>query len=505
MSDKNKTIIIIREPNIDIPEAYLRKVLAACPSGGGYAVQSVAKEGHPELITDHMDTGIPLADVQDLLKSAASHRILFAFNKLEKMDEKFLQPFNVAIDGDDVLLSFGIDGHFPTMIEAGHTEESLLAQRVMFPNLQKLIKFSAGDLNKFIAELRDQTFIDLVMSRIGDRGAYCFLPPVGEAIWYGKNKAGSTFPWGQTSDTLGYTEEAAKAPPTTAEVKAEAKKGWWGKSKGPEVPVAQDAPVEQPVAPAAPPPPSGPVNIPAPAPDTTVKPPPADKPPELPPGEVPTGHWEKVGPGLNRDQRKKLIRRVTNCGSVLPDNWAKDPFWYYVVDYVKDDRMVELAQKAKDMKAETTGPKDFRQPAPRMVVPKSGVEVDVLLMTKDERSGIETHILNVLGYNAKHIQTPMDIQKMEAGYAKFSDEFGVKLEILNGWSPKQLRLLGPKALTHYVLELRRKLIEQRAKDVDGDTSVNTEAVNDKPAAPAPATESASPAPKKGYWGKQKAA
>src|SRR6185503_10452692 len=179
----NKTIIFVREPGVDVPEAYLRKVLAACPSGGGYSIQSKDKDGNPELITDNMDVAVQLSDVQDLLKSAVSHRVLFAFNKLEKVDEKFLQPYHVALDGDDVLLSFAIDGHFPTMVEAGSTEESLLAQRVMFPNIQKIIKYSAGDLDKFLAELRDPTFVDMVMSRIGDRGAFCFLPPVGDAIW----------------------------------------------------------------------------------------------------------------------------------------------------------------------------------------------------------------------------------------------------------------------------------------------------------------------------------
>src|SRR6266581_131505 len=161
----NKTIIILREPNVQPPEAYLRKVLAACPNGGGYSVQSKDDKGQPELITDNMDVAPSIDDVQELLKAYASHRILLAFSKLEKVDEKFLQPFHVALDGDDTLLSFAIDGHFPTMVEAGWTEEALLAQRVMFPNIQKLIKYSAGDLDKFLAELRDPTFVDMVMSR----------------------------------------------------------------------------------------------------------------------------------------------------------------------------------------------------------------------------------------------------------------------------------------------------------------------------------------------------
>lgn len=487
MSPVNKTILFVREPNVDVPEAYLRKVLAACPSGGGYSIQSQDKDGNPELITDNMDTGVPLSDVQDLLKSAASHRVLFAFNKLEKVKEEFLQPYHVAIDGDDILLSFGIDGTFPTMIEAGHTEESLLAQRVMFPNIQKLIKFSAGDLDKFIAELRDPTFVDMVMSRVGDRGAFCFLPPVGEPIWLGKNTLGSTFPWGQTSDTLGYTETATSATPAKADVK----KGWWGKSKGPELPVAQEAAPTVPAEPAAPPP--GPINLPKVEPDTKVTPPPVTPTVIDPNTQAPAGHWEVVPKGLSKDQRKKLIRRVTNCGSVLPDNWNTDPFAYWVVDYPKDERLKALAAQKREE------PKDMRAPEPRPVAPKSGGEVDVLMMSKEERDGIETHILNVLGYNAKHITTPLEIQKLESIHPPFSSEFGLKFETMNGWTPKQLRLLGSKGLIHYALEARRRLINTAAG------SPPVEQPGDTAQLELPVDSSAAPTQKKGYWGKPKAA
>lgn len=482
----NKTIIIVREPNVDVPEAYLRKVLAACPSGGGYAIQSTHKDGHSELITDNMDTAVQLSDVQDLLKSAASHRILLAFNKLEKVDVKFLQPFHVAIDGDDVLLSFGIDGHFPTMVEAGTTEESLLAHRVMFPNIQQLIKLSGGDLDRFIAELRGPIFTEMAMSRIGDRGAYCFFPPEGEPIWLGKNKAGSVFPWGQTSDTLGYTEVPATVATAAAAGK---KKGWWGVGKGPEVPVAQVPVTKATTEPAAPPPVL--LNLPADKPDTKINPPaatPAEAAP--PPSTPPKGEWAKIPQGLSKDQRKKMIRRVTNCGSVLPDDWNKDPFWYWVAEYPKDEKLVQLA------KANAGEPKDMRsKEPPKAVSPSRGSEVDVLMMSKEERDGIETHILNVLGYNAKHITMPIEIQKMESVYPPFSKEFGLDFETMNGWTPKQLRLLGSKGLIHYALEARRKLIELKSA---GSTSVED-------AAPAATSSAASATPSKGVWGKRKTA
>lgn len=485
----NKTILIVREPNVEVPEVYLRKVIAACPNGGGYAVQSKNDKGEPELITDNDDTGADIEGIQEFLKQYASHRILMAFNKLEKVDEKFLQPYHVAIDGDDVLLSFGIDGHFPTMIEAGSTEESLLAQRVMFPNLQKFIKYSAGDLGKFLAELRDSTFIELVMSRIGDRGAFCFLPPVGEPIWLGKNTLGSTFPWGQTSNTLGYTET-----PVVATSTKEVKKGWWGKGKGPEVPVAQGAMPEKP---ATPPPTEIPRADPTPVkqPDTKINPPPTE--PSVAPTTPPPAHREQVPKGINRDQRKKLIRRVTNCGAVLPEGWDKDPFFYWVFDYPKNETLVALAHKSATMKAESAS---AATPSPR-----SGADIartrdqgDPLMLTKDELTAIEEHILRALGKISK---TPPDLlanQKAEEKYVKFSQQFNVDLKLLHNWTPADIRLLGPKGLFHYVLELRRNDINASAgaspTEVQKDATEALKAEAPTSSATAPVTKS--------HWGKK---
>lgn len=495
MTATNKTIILVREPGVDLPEAYIRKVLTACPNGGGYSVQSKNDKGEPELITDNMNTAPTLDDVQELLKGYSSHRILLAFNKLEKTDEKFLQPYHVAIDGDDILLSFGIDGTFPAMIEAGSTEESLFAQRVMFPNIQKLIKFSGGDQDKFLAELRDPTFVEMVMSRIGDRGAFCFLLPTGEPIWLGKNTLGSTFPWGQVSDTLGYTETPAAATSAVTNKKA----GWWGKSKGPSVPVAQEPAPAAPEKPAAPPPTEVPKNDPKPAaqPDTKVNPPPAT--PTEAPATPPPGHWEAVPKGINRDQRKKLIRRVTNCGPVLPENWDKDPFYYWVAEYPQNAKLVGLARKAQVMKAETA--------AASAPSPKSGKEIaaqrdqgDPLMLNKDELTAIEEHILRVLGKISK---TPPDLlanQKAEEKYAKFSQQFGVKPELLHNWTPADIRLLGPKGLFHYALELRRNDINAAAGASPAEVQNNaTEALK------APATSSAPASTIKGWGKKPKAA
>ena len=52
MSD-NKTITIVREPNKDLPETFIRSVVATYNSCGGYAIQAM-RDAQPLLITDRM-------------------------------------------------------------------------------------------------------------------------------------------------------------------------------------------------------------------------------------------------------------------------------------------------------------------------------------------------------------------------------------------------------------------------------------------------------------------
>ena len=147
---KNTTIIINRNPDSDIPEDYLRKVLGECNSCGGYAVQT--KDGG--LVSDTMDTGVQLDAVQELLKGYASDRVLLVFSKLEKVKDEFLQPFNLmSPDGETPLLSFALEGDFPSLAEAGITPEANFAKKVLLPNLNKFLKYSDGDFDKFMAEL----------------------------------------------------------------------------------------------------------------------------------------------------------------------------------------------------------------------------------------------------------------------------------------------------------------------------------------------------------------
>lgn len=458
---KNQTIIIVRNPDSAVPEAYLRKVLAEATSCGGYAVQTKDDDGNPMIVSDRLSEAIDLDAVQELLKGYASERVLLAFSKLEKVQENFLQPFDLTLPGDSApLMSFAIEGDFPSMAEAGTTQEANLAKRVLLPNLNKFLKYSDGDLDKFIAELKDDTFVDSIMARIGDRGQFVFLPPVGEAILQGKNKIGSFFPWGYVSNTLGYSEEAPKKVETPV---AEKKKGWWGKSKGPSLPVAEDKPVE--TKPAETPAPVEPKE------DTVVKDAPIIEPSPQDTSKPPAGEWKEVPRGLSKKDRKAFIRRVTGCGNALPDGWEKLNFKYWSVEYPSAAK--EITKLQEKFNTGHAQPKDMRSSKEPAKVenkqPSRGSEViseaNSLVLTAEEKSEVETTLLKIMDRRGNAIPDPTQIQKMEEKYPKFTAQFGVTNEQIDTWAPRDIETVAknnPKAFFHMFLEVRRDRIEARA-------------------------------------------
>lgn len=452
MSKSNSTTIILRYPDKDVPEAYLRSVLAAHPSCGGYAIQTLDK-GVPTIVSDRMDTGVALEAVQDLLKGYASNLVLLSFSKMDKVEEGLLQPFDFTMPGDVTpLMSFAIEGDFPSLTEAGITEEANFSKKVIIPNFNKFLKFSEGDLAKFIAELKDPTFIDSLMARIGDRGVFCFLPPAGDAIWLGKDKLGSSYPWGQVSNHHHYKEVPAQPPV--------AKAGWWS-AKGPTLPVAQ----EDPSAPVQPTPPV-PLNAPSPdGTDTRITAPTSD------PNTPPAGHWEELPKGLSQKDRKAFVRRVTGCGSILPEGFDKPGWKYWVTEYqlrardlpeLKDQLESVLKQNGYDQ------PKDMRAAGPRPS-PSRGSEViteaNSLVLTADEKSVAESTMLKIMDRQGKEVPNPLDIQKSEAKYPTFTKQFGVTSDQIDAWLPVDIEAFAKangKAFFHLFLETRREKIAAKA-------------------------------------------
>lgn len=458
---KEKTVIIVRNPNSDLPEAYLRKVLSECPSCGGYAVQTKDSDGNPTIVSDRMETGVELESVQELLKGFPDDKVLLAFSKLDNVKENVLQPFDMlAPDGSTPLLSFALEGDFPSMVEEGTTSSANFSKKVLLPNLAKFLKYSDGDLDKFLTELRDETFVDSIMARIGDRGQFVFLPPIGDAIWYGKNKLHSFFPWGQVSNTLEYTE---KAPEKPVEEVTEKKKGWWSSNKSKptlSLPVAEEKVEPKPAVP------ERPEGLPAEE-EHVVKDPGKTESVPQDTTQPPKGEWKEVPRNLSKKDRKSFIRRVTGCGNNLPDGWEKLDFKYWEVSYPSAAKELRGLQEKFN-----TQPKDMRQPEPKPSPTKGSeviTEANAMVLTSEEKSAAETAMLKIMDRSGKKIPDPAEIQKMEEKYPTFTKQFGVTLEQIESWTPRDIEVFAKengKAFFHMFLEVRRACIAAKPAKVE---------------------------------------
>jgi hypothetical protein len=180
-----------------------------------------------------------------------------------------------------------------------------------------------------------------------------------------------------------------------------------------------------------------------------------------------------VPPGMNTKDRKKFIRRVTNCGSQLPEGWDKPGFTYWEIDYPKTGPDLEQLQKKFN-----SGPKDMKADAPRPA-PAKGSETEaseahLMVLSKEEASAAEGAILKIMDRQGKEIPSPLDIQKAVSKYPAFSKKFGVGYEQMLSWHPKDVAEFlksSPKAGFHWLLEVqaqwavaRQELADLKAKD-----------------------------------------
>lgn len=480
----NLTTIVLRNPKAELPKDYIQKILAVHTSSAGYAVQTVEK-GVPTLVSDQMDHAPTYEDVKELLDGYPDNRMLLAFGKLEKPELKFIQPFDLSIDdGKDTLLSFAVEGDFPTMVEGGNPEEYNLATKVIIPNLSKFLRISNGDLDKFMAELKDPTFVEMAMARISERGVFCFLPPVGDAFWLGKDKLGSTFPWGQVSNAHGYSEVPATV---TAVAQEPPKKGGWWARKTPAAAAVAPEPQTSPSAPVAPsgPSPTAPQNpeqpIGNPKTDTHINPPP------------PPGHWEERPPGLHGKHYKAWVRRMTGCGNDLPEGYDLPDFKVWVVDY---PQKAKTLQDLKTKMAEAEKPKDMVGEYPSRgsdIAAARAEQANKMVLSVEEKTAAEQFLIKHLDRQGKQIPNPIDLQKSEEQWPKFDAQFGVRLEDIYHWTTDDLYAFfhsHTKAAFLMFLQYRRRDINnsgQALKDLAGTAP---------PAAPA--------ASRAGAWGKKSA-
>lgn len=367
-------MLAVKQAKSLIPEAYVSKILEAYPTcvGWGYVKDG---ELQPIIVND----SIPLKEFLEAQEELKEQAVVFAFGK---SDQKFMdddiQPFISIEDEKKVakLLSF-IDGDFSGFEkpQSSHSSAFFAANEYLTP---KLIKLAEGtDYKKALEALKDMmTRKEILTMCVGGKGTIIFLSEDGDLVEFtDKHTTRGKYPWGWTTNTLGYDVGLVKMAPEPAAEAAPVKRSFGTKKTA----VASTIEVK-------------PDNV---EPAQPVTPAPAEL------KEEPEEIYELTKPplGLSHGAKKKWYYRhnADKVGGegVLPDRW-KDGVAVYVKKGSRSGGTVvtgasikSFAEMGDAIKSKNITPQHIPSPQPNVVSSERKLPV----LSPGETNGIKDTFL----------------------------------------------------------------------------------------------------------------
>lgn len=449
------------------PKEFLETALRKCPTVSGYAIRDVS-DGKTTLETDQYDRSVTVDNLMTINMQAEKFDKIFYManitqNGLTNLKDD-IQPYVLMMqdannpDGEGIsIVSFFVEGDFPQHSDSksGHTDEYNIAHDVIIPMLTEYFEDVDGDIGKFTAKLHRPTFEKALMGYVGHRATFIFLPLEGDPIAFGTNTLGGEFEWGSTSQTHGFGTTANQEPePITkaAGVIAAVKKKFdpFGK-KGAETPAPSITTDDKGI--------------------HTVA-----KKEELKSSTI--GPKGKVGvkppPKLDGTARNRWIRLFNN--NKLPDNHLNKDLVLWVdpdVAPFAQRQDLEVIQDIKNLedeirtgnKAKPSTPKDM--PAAmkqahaeiKKVNEEAGSYPPFVPIPSDAEMTADTKAL--AGFlDRDKVPSYLDIQKMEAKWATFSEKYGIPWEDSLRWLGDDLNNLSRTALILLLIQTRSEVIKR---------------------------------------------
>ncbi len=416
--------IVRRYAGQSIPADYLELVLRNNSKGWGAAIVA---DG--EIMTNKGDT-LDVAFIQETVKSFEKTDITFYFADAQSaLNEDDLSPYVLLTKDDKPQLVAFVDANLPSFVEAksSHPAEFFFVNKWLTPKLQDI--YDMGELELVMKYVKKEGFKKELMLNVTSRGAITLVAATGETLSFAEGDTSKEFPWGWVSNHYGY----GQAPKQTAAPKPEKKTMFPSKST-----VREKAPV----------PASSAVAGAVKAPDTSAT-------------AVRNYSTEKVSPPrtLSRAEKKKWYK---NRIGYLPDGWADN----VAIEVYKspEGRVMSLAEVKKlGMEAiglpklnNPNGVKDTEVdnvPQPAMKPVENKVTTERLpLISPDTREHIkkimaDTSVQKMIAENADIIHDPTKTQKLEAMFAGFATQMGMKsIHGFMSWDYEMMYNLGREKL-----------------------------------------------------------
>ena len=216
---QGKGLIVAIHQDQEFPEAYLKLALKEHANAFGGVIYDTS-EGKPKLLVSLLDSGVTIEQVksiQDQFKGA--RKILYFAEFPAGYSGDAIQPFTCLEDETNMpLLVAFMEGNYSNFADANKADKSdeyLAFTDMLLPTLQEL--WDTPAVGKSIDKLTNTLTHDSRLRRSLElmctaRGHLTLMAVNGTQINILKNDLYREYPWGWTSNHLGYTEASSTLP-----------------------------------------------------------------------------------------------------------------------------------------------------------------------------------------------------------------------------------------------------------------------------------------------------
>lgn len=205
-----KGIIVFRTQDQQISEPYLEKLTKNNHNCFGLVMPSPHEKG--KLLLSRVTEAMPLEGLKELQETFKAQPCLMFFGEYPKgYLQEDLQPFSVLrLNEEDTMVAF-LEGDFSNCIQKGssHIPEFFAANQIQL-KLDQMYRLTNHNLDKVVAELKTGSLTAKELSSLGLKRNVVAVMAANKdfsvRVFQKDNSDHGNFPWGWTSNALGYKE-----------------------------------------------------------------------------------------------------------------------------------------------------------------------------------------------------------------------------------------------------------------------------------------------------------
>ena len=231
----SKSIVLARNPGEIVPEQFLSIVRSAFPRG--WLSIAYTDAGAVQVSVEKDAKDVSVQDLMDLSETVKDKKLLIAFG--DPCHEDGIQPtFLLSKDNQDLLVAYLV-GEWEQFKEIGsNLHASFYANnKYLHPKMVQLFKGVGENLDTLTDAMSHELFGMEMNAFAKDQEALVFFAANDQVKVLSPTKELAQFPWGWTTDALGYSE--GMFPPKEETAKSKIAKILGKKASGPTSPIPQ--------------------------------------------------------------------------------------------------------------------------------------------------------------------------------------------------------------------------------------------------------------------------